>query len=203
MLSAYSGAMKPERTSRPATCRMASSFDSARAPTRMFEASSCSMSPLKLAPSVPRRSGRPSIPRPVEGRGDELRVLLGPALEAEEIVIAAAGGAGIGAADRRPPLVDGAAARHGIEELADGAVDRVRLVAQNHFPGLVAFLGKLPRDRLRGQPQVHREPGHVGWLDGNAGIGAAVGGAAVTVVEARHQAFFPPGSVTVSRGLSI
>src|SRR5215210_4218714 len=151
MLSAYSGSMKPELTSRPATCRMASSFDSARAPTRMFEASSCSMPPLlKFAPSVPRRSGRPSIPRPVERGGNELRVLLGPALEAEEIVIAAAGGAGIGAADRRPPLVDGAAARHGIEELADGAVDRVRLVAQDHFPGLVAFLGKLPRDRLRG-----------------------------------------------------
>src|SRR3954451_6473027 len=56
MLSAYPpDTTHPDRASSAATCRMASSFDSATAPTRTFAAS---ISSIQTSPERPHRSGR-------------------------------------------------------------------------------------------------------------------------------------------------
>src|SRR5947199_570365 len=108
--------------------------------------------------------------RPVERAGDELGVFLNAALEAEEIIIAATAGAGILAADPRARLVDGAAPGLAVEEAADGAVGLVRLVAEDDLARLVAFLGKLPRDRFGREPQVLGQPEDVLLLHRDARV---------------------------------
>src|ERR1700709_1748354 len=154
------------------------------------------------------RGGPPGPPlffwlllRPVERRREELGVFLGAALEAEEVVVAAAVGAGVGAADVRPGFVDGAAPGFAVDELADGAVDLVRLVPEDGFSRFLALLGKLPRDELGRQIQIGGQPAHVGVLHRDARIGAAVRGTAVAAVEIGHGEV-RRGSLTVSKRMS-
>ena len=113
----------------------------------------------------------------------ELRVALGAALEAQEVVVAAAGAAGILTADAGARLVDRAAAGLAAQEPAGGAVDRIRRLAKDDLPLIFAGLGKLLRRRLRADPEVPREPSDVRRLDRDARIGAAIGRTAVTIVE--------------------
>src|SRR5262249_17982915 len=76
--------------------------------------------------SVPFGTGGSSV-FVMPGRRDVLRILLPLALEAQEVVIAAAAFPGERAADARACLIDGAAARLGIEEAADASEMRIRL----------------------------------------------------------------------------
>src|SRR5689334_22389512 len=71
---------------------------------------------------------------PVPRLRHELRVALGASLEAQEVVVAAAGATGILAADAGARLVDRAAAGLPAQEPAGGPVDRIRRLAEDDFP---------------------------------------------------------------------
>src|SRR5690606_9670562 len=94
-------------------------------------------------------------------RRDVLRIVLTATLRAEEVVEAAAAGAGIGPADVRPRVVDRAAARLAVEKAAGGAEVLVRGVPQ--YPQRLTVDRDLAREAPLGERivelEMSRQPG--------------------------------------------
>src|SRR5258706_7876514 len=90
-------------------------------------------------------------------------------LELEKLVVAAALAVGIVAADTRPSVVDGAAARRRVEETADSVKDPVLLMAQES-----RALGKARLCLLLGEAEMLRQPGDVLLRDFDLRVAAAV-----------------------------
>jgi hypothetical protein len=112
-------------------------------------------------------------------------VVLGIALEAQEIIIAAARHAGIFAAHRGPCLVDRAAPLLDIEELADPAVVFVLLASHDALiavSGLQIFL----LEGLEREAEILRQPDDIALRDDDRGIGTAVAGALQAIVVLAH-----------------
>lgn len=113
--------------------------------------------------------------------GDELVVFLAATLVHEEIIVAAAAGAGVGTARGRASLVNGAAPLFGVEELTDAAEVFIALAAHDV---LVAVRGAREA-ALRGfvlQIKMLREAFDITLVQGNDRIRTAVSRAIQTIV---------------------
>jgi hypothetical protein len=119
------------------------------------------------------------------GEGYVLGIVLRPALESEEIVVPAPGGAREALADPRAMLVHRALPRLDIEELAARREDLVLLVSQHPLPVdllrvLLAYVG----DRLA---EALGEPSDISVGDRRPRVRAAVGGTFGAVVAGRGR----------------
>jgi hypothetical protein len=121
----------------------------------------------------------------VIGGRDVSFVVLRISLEAQEIVIAAIGDAGIFTAHRRSRLVNGAATGFRVEELADLAIILVLLAAHDPLitvAGLEIFL----LEGLGAHVEMLGEPREITLADGDRGIRAAIAGALKAIVVLPH-----------------
>lgn len=103
------------------------------------------------------------------GDRDEGVVVLAAPLVHQEVVISAAAGARIGTAGTRTRLVDRAAAKLGVEELADAAVMRITLTAHQILMA-VPFARESLLRRAVTEVKVGREPLDVALIESNDGI---------------------------------
>src|SRR5262245_31419138 len=114
--------------------------------------------------------------------GDIFPILLAVALEFEEVVIAAAAVAGIRPAHSRPRLIDGAAARLGVEEPADPPGMRIGLAAHDPLAAVLR-LGEALLGLLFGKAKMPRDAHQVVARHRYDGIGAAIARAPQAVIR--------------------
>src|SRR5262249_14138104 len=113
-------------------------------------------------------------------------IVLRPALEREEIVVATAAVAGIAAAGGGARRIYGAAALLGVEEAAEAAEGLILLAAHGVFVS-PALGGEFCLCLPEAQIELLREPLHVALGERDQRIGAAVAGTFAAVV---HLALF-------------